>query len=1094
MLLRLLPLIIFFKVSSCFAQWSTNTAVNNSVCVLPASSRFDERVVSDGNGGAIIVWMDNRTGQGKLYAQRIDFYGNVQWATNGIPLCTSIANQYNPAIVADGSGGAIIAWGDNRNSALIYAQHINSSGTLLWPVSGVPICNLTYSQADYPSITTDGNGGAIIAWTDQRLGSADIYAQRVNAYGAVQWATNGVPICNVIRSSWFSKIVSDGAGGAIISWEDTRYMFAVYQQSDIFAQRVNASGVIQWALDGVPICLVDDEQVNICMVSDNNGGAVMTWKDHRAGLDDIYAQWINSAGVVQGPTDGAAICTSAYGQANPKVILDGAGGAFIAWDDHRTGGGSDIYVQRINNLVQSQWSVNGKLIATGPVGRGNPEMLSDGFGGAFISWGDGRSSVGSDIYAQRINSSGVGYWTANGILIGSAVNNQHSQLMVSDYHNGVIMAWFDDRRGLNSKDIYAQRINPNGYLCNDPIVDLGSDISTCFGVTMLDAGNVGSSYLWSTGATSQTLVVSTSTLSNYYVTVTNPNGCYTTDFVNIVPNAMSVPSGSVCIGSSYTLNPSGASTYTFSSGSAIVSPTVPTSYTVIGTSAQGCVDTAYCWVGINNLPVVSVPSGSICSGASYTMAPSGAYTYTLSSMDVIVTPTATSSYSIVGISVEGCMSSNTAVCEVTVNPRPVITAPSGTICAGTSFTIIPTGATTYTYSGGSSVVNPPSNSYYTVIGTNSLGCVNTPVAGVTITVNPKPAIAVNSGSICEGKSFTMTPSGAISYSYSSGSAIVSPTINTTYTVTGSNSYGCVSNGAVSTVTVKPMPLISINSGSICEGSSFTITPDGAATYTYSSGSAIVSPTINSTYTVAGTSSVGCVNSSGSVSSVTVNTIPLVTLSNNTLCAGNSFTLNPSGANTYTYSGASAIVTPTITTSYSVSGASSEGCVSSVVVATITVNNLPIVNASSSNTIICSGETTSLIATGATSYIWNTNEVTPIIAISPSVTTVYTVQGTDSNGCVNAAAITQSVSTCTEINAITKDLNVSVYPNPNQGQLFITLYQESNVSLFDALGNLVFNYLLTEGVKEINMMEQPCGIYFLIIEGESGLKPFKIIKD
>ncbi|MFN8117917.1 MAG: T9SS type A sorting domain-containing protein [Bacteroidia bacterium] len=272
---------------------------------------------------------------------------------------------------------------------------------------------------------------------------------------------------------------------------------------------------------------------------------------------------------------------------------------------------------------------------------------------------------------------------------------------------------------------------------------------------------------------------------------------------------------------------------------------------------------------------------------------------------------------------------------ITVNSLPNVTANStaSIICNGSSVILTGGGASTYTWSNGvinGTAFNPATTTTYTVSGTDANGCVNS--ATKTVTVNTTPTITANSGTICNGQSFTITPSGASTYTYSSGTAIVSPTTNTTYTVTGTSTQGCVnSTGSISSVTVNALPIITVNSGTICKGQSFTITPSGANTYTYSSGTAIVSPTTNTTYTVTGTSTQGCVNSTGSISSVTVNALPTVmaTTNNTLLCVGQSATLSATGANTYTWntnSNASSIaVSPTAQTTYTVNGTDANGC-------------------------------------------------------------------------------------------------------------------------------------------------------------------------
>ena len=226
---------------------------------------------------------------------------------------------------------------------------------------------------------------------------------------------------------------------------------------------------------------------------------------------------------------------------------------------------------------------------------------------------------------------------------------------------------------------------------------------------------------------------------------------------------------------------------------------------------------------------------------------------------------------------------------------------------------------------------------YTVTVTNTYGCSGSKTN--TLVVSPSPTITVLNGSICLGNSYTLTPSGASNYTYSSGSPVVTPTTTTTYSVTGTNTLGCVSsNTALATLTVNALPTVTANSGTICSGNSFTITGSGASTYTYSSGS-VVSPTASATYTVIGTSTLGCTGSA--LSSVTVNPNPVVSAItiNSVICVGEIATLTASTtATSYTWNtGATTLsttVSPSVTTTYSINVTNVYGCIGS---SNVTVN-------------------------------------------------------------------------------------------------------------------------------------------------------------
>jgi gliding motility-associated-like protein len=522
--------------------------------------------------------------------------------------------------------------------------------------------------------------------------------------------------------------------------------------------------------------------------------------------------------------------------------------------------------------------------------------------------------------------------------------------------------------------------------------------------TIIPAG--ASTYTISGGSS----IVSPTATTSYSVTGTGTNGCISSNTavsaVSINPSpTITVNSGGICIGNSFTITPGGASTYTFSGGSAIVSPTINTSYSVTGTGTNGCIgsNTAVSNVSINPSPTISVNSGSICSGTSFTIVPSGAGTYTITGGSSIVSPTVNTSYTVTGRGTNGCVSSNTAISTITVVDSPSITATSGTICSGNSFTIDLTGAGTYTISGGSTIVSPAVTTTYSVTGTGTNGCVSSNTAISTVSVNASPTITVNSGSICSGNSFTITPSGASTYTYSGGSSIVSPTTNTSFSVNGTGTNGCVSsNTAISNVTVNASPTISVNSGSICSGNSFTMVPSGASTYTFSNGSAVATPTANISYSVTGTSSLGCIGTNTAVSSVIINLTPTLTVNSGSICSGNSFTISPSGASTYTISGGSAIVSPSVSTNYTITATSAQGCTASLATSTVTVNNTPTISVNSGS--ICSGQSFTLSPSGAFTYTVSGG----LTVVSPTISTSYSVTGTSAQGCVASNTAVSSV--------------------------------------------------------------------------------------
>lgn len=457
--------IILFKSITCFAQWNADTTINTPICIL-TNNQFSQSIVSDGVGGTIITYTDNRNGTNNLdiYAQRIDSNGLIQWTTDGIAICTAANDQSVVQMISDGNGGAILAWNDYRNGTFeydLYAQKINSSGIIQWANNGVAISTAIGDNYN-PSLVSDGNGGAIITFMDNRNvnNNGDIYAQSINSLGIVQWTINGIVICGNTAQNEFPKIVSDGSNGAIITWQDTRN-----GGFDVYAQRINSSGINQWTNNGIAICTAAGGQSYPSIISNNNGGAIITWTDLRNSASDIYAQCVNSNGIAQWTSNGVNICAATNDQNSPSLVSDGNNGAIITWTDYRTTANSaDVYAQRINSSGIVQWATNGVGISRTTGNQWFSNIISDGNGSAIITWVDLRlGSTSSDIYAQRINSNGVVQWATNGIPVCTAANNQGGPLIISDGNSGAVIVWYDYRTGTNY-DVYAQKININGNL------------------------------------------------------------------------------------------------------------------------------------------------------------------------------------------------------------------------------------------------------------------------------------------------------------------------------------------------------------------------------------------------------------------------------------------------------------------------------------------------------------------------------------------------------------------------------------------------------------------------------------------------------
>lgn len=468
--------IVLISPSMAKAAWPPNAFDAVPICTEVGEQLFAQSV-TDGAGGVITVWRDARGATLDIYVQRVDAAGNPLWTPNGVAICTAPGTQTKPIIVADGQGGAIVAWQDDRDVGVtgtdIYAQRVNSTGTPLWAADGVALCVAVDSQIlpNFPSegrgssaIVSDTAGGAIVVWQDDRalaMTSTDIYAQRVSALGVPLWAVNGVALCAVAPMQFDPAIIQDGLGGAIATWVDNRSGTV----TDIFAQRVSAGGAVAWLANGLPVAFfIAGEQSEPVIAADGVGGAIIAWEDNRVAATEIYATRLNPAGTITwGPNP---ICTAGDLQLNPAILSDGVGGAIIAWEDHRDLLW-DVYAQRVGFTGAVQWTVNGVAITTILGGEGFPSLVSDGANGAILSWEDSRG----DLYARRISAAGVPMWAADGVAVSSAQGSPGSENIVADGTGGAILAWLDDRRLATAIDVLAQRIDRYGYV-GDPAASI----------------------------------------------------------------------------------------------------------------------------------------------------------------------------------------------------------------------------------------------------------------------------------------------------------------------------------------------------------------------------------------------------------------------------------------------------------------------------------------------------------------------------------------------------------------------------------------------------------------------------------------------
>ena len=299
------------------------------------------------------------------------------------------------------------------------------------------------------------------------------------------------------------------------------------------------------------------------------------------------------------------------------------------------------------------------------------------------------------------------------------------------------------------------------------------------------------------------------------------------------------------------------------------------------------------------------------------------------------------------------------------------------------------------------------------------------------------------------------------------------------------------------------------SDSLCEGANITISALVSGTnspaYSWSGPNSFTSSIQNPTISSASPVNVGVytltINNGGCIETATtqVSTIypqPTITVNNGTICSGQSFTIVPSGASTYTIQGGNSVVSPNTSTSYTVSGSSSDGCLSAnTATANVLVNSLPVISISAASSVICVGESIDLMASGANSYTWHPLAYSSSITVSPSITTVYSVTGQDGNTCENTSAFTLQVDECTGIaNTLKSEAGIVLYPNPNNGEFYIESPSDFDIKIYNSIGQLILQQNLSEGKNQINLNEHANSIYLIEINQNGKTNRMKLIKE
>ncbi|MGA1842501.1 MAG: putative metal-binding motif-containing protein [bacterium] len=381
---------------------------------------------SDKEGGVIVIWKEDH-----LKAQRMNHRGEKLWSTgwntDGIDI-TSKTGIDRWEAVSDGKGGVIVAWiGDNQfGLKRVWAQRINGDGNRLWKPGGDPLSDVEVADISSSLITvcSDRQNGAFIGLAV----SSGARVIHINSSGSLsQQGKNGILIPG--STYWIEGIsLAADSGAALLAWKYSN--FFVERRGKIYLQKISTGLTFPWG--STPKIITNFIGIeNFRITSDSQGGFLVAWVSNTdissGNLRELRGQRINSNGTNQWRTNGVLIFNldKKYYNSNYdfEIIADGTGGMIISWMDYRNadtappyGASSDVFAQRLDSSGNIQWEPNGVLLppwikdGAAPGTQNDIDMVGDGFGGAIVTYSD-FANISLDISATRLSINGDKLWS-----------------------------------------------------------------------------------------------------------------------------------------------------------------------------------------------------------------------------------------------------------------------------------------------------------------------------------------------------------------------------------------------------------------------------------------------------------------------------------------------------------------------------------------------------------------------------------------------------------------------------------------------------------------------------------------------------------
>jgi len=384
-----------------YRQWG-----NNGVPVLPVPGpHIPTNIIPDGRGGAIIIWEDFTKGfqigdpnnpENEMYVQRIGRTGKRLWDTSGVVIREFIAKAGigDFQIVTDDYQTFMISWFDQREPWQWYVQRINLNGQIAFEKNGRPIPIESKAFNNLRRVVSDGKGGMLMARPRSGVG---IIVEKINKDGTFPWPIGGKPVV----SGGPIAMVSDGHSGAIVA--GIRFTTGPPNfNAEGQIQRINLETQLLWGNNGQIFAPDADVETFPAVVSDGAGGALVVWDDTTSGKRARYVTRFNHDGKLLWKTQGFRLWLRTVN--GPPIFSNDKGSIMWLANEISTTQG-DLYAFRVDSSGAISWGMDGVLIRYRDFEEWPYflEVTPDGQGGFIAVWSERRSSGWQNLALQQVS-------------------------------------------------------------------------------------------------------------------------------------------------------------------------------------------------------------------------------------------------------------------------------------------------------------------------------------------------------------------------------------------------------------------------------------------------------------------------------------------------------------------------------------------------------------------------------------------------------------------------------------------------------------------------------------------------------------------